>query len=159
MRSWRCFLSSFSWRPSLAGWRFPVCRSRAIGLRVKLIWNILVQPLFLHSFLEGRLPDSIMAVQLILVQFVEVRILVGQQVAPRESEGFCFLRTRSELARESGRKNKTSPASAGRGHLGNANAGRRIERSSEEKRGTKLRQCSSTKFADEGCGRSPTEGR
>ncbi len=46
-------------------------------------------------------------------------ILVGQQVAHRDSEGFRFLRERSELARGSGRKNKTRPANAGRGYLGN----------------------------------------
>ena len=54
-----------------------------------------------------------MAVQLILVQFVEVRILVGQRVAPRDSEGFCFFWTRAELARASGQENKTRTAKPG----------------------------------------------
>ena len=61
-----------------------------------------------------------MAVQLILVQFVEVRILVGQQVTSKLRFEVLFFWERGELARQSGHENKTSPAPAGRGHLGNA---------------------------------------
>lgn len=58
-----------------------------------------------------------MAVQLILVQFVEVRILVGQQETPRDSEGFCFSRKREELALLSGRGKQNHSGEAGMGSL------------------------------------------
>lgn len=49
-------------------------------------------PTFALPLQKGpRLPDSIMVVQLILVQFVLVRIQVGQQKPFRQqAEGFCF---------------------------------------------------------------------
>ena len=59
-------------------------------ISAKFFWSVVIQPLFLHSFLKGGrgakgpagakegLPHSIMAVRQILVLFVEVRILVGQ---------------------------------------------------------------------------------
>ena len=39
-----------------------------------------------------------MVVRQILVLFVEVRILVGQQETRNASCGFCFIRYRSEIA-------------------------------------------------------------
>jgi hypothetical protein len=83
-----------------------------VVITAKFFWSMVIQPLFLHSFLKvGReakrlaggkvgLPHSIMAVRQILVLFVEVRILVGQQVTRNESCGFCFcggVKEHSEL--------------------------------------------------------------
>ena len=73
-----------------------------------------------------------MVVRQILVLFVEVRILVGQQVDRSASlSGFVFS-VAGELRAPERTKKQTSPALAGRGHLGNANArrnsaGRRYE--------------------------------
>jgi hypothetical protein len=49
-----------------------------------------------------------MAVQLILVQFVEVRILVGQQRTPRIARGFVL--SGSEASLLAGADGKTKPA-------------------------------------------------
>ncbi len=52
-------------------------------------------PIPTFAVLNG-LPDSIMAVQLILVQFVLVRIQVGQQVTLSKAEGFfCMVAKRT----------------------------------------------------------------
>jgi hypothetical protein len=65
------------------------------------------QGLFLHSFSNEisslqPLPDSIKVVRQILVLFVEVRILVGQQKQFREANGFergagkdCYAKRKS----------------------------------------------------------------
>ena len=46
--------------------------------------------IFALLFKGYGLPHSIMVVRQILVLFVEVRILVGQQVTPRFARGFVF---------------------------------------------------------------------
>ena len=54
------------------------------------VWNFWFLPLFLHSLRRGALAYSIMVVRQILVLFVEVRILVGQQRAKLPFRSFYF---------------------------------------------------------------------
>jgi hypothetical protein len=73
---------------------------------LKIFWNILRETLFLHSFYKDGLPDSIMVVRQILVLFVEVRILVGQQVTPRIARGIFLPGSEASLlAKADGQKN------------------------------------------------------
>ena len=59
-----------------------------------------------------------MAVQLILVQFVEVRILVGQQRPLAIAGGFVFFGSVESWLTKADGKDKTVPAYAGTGAFG-----------------------------------------